>query len=71
MKYLLVDFIGRDDFGFSHIGDVGDFIVNRWQESLEKGTISNDCSCQEFYEENYTLYVEDNKLSFDNASELN
>lgn len=61
MPYLLIDFIGGVDFGFSHIGDVRDFIINSWQESLENGAIPSNCSCQEFYEENYTLYrqVED------------
>jgi len=64
MPYLLIDFIGGDDFGFSHISDVRDFIINRWQESLEKGAIPSNCSCQEFYEENYTLYRQVENFTF-------
>lgn len=64
MLYLLIDFINGTDFGFTNIDDVREFVVDTWLESLEKGAIPRDCSCQEFYESNYTLYYQVEELSF-------
>ncbi len=71
MKYLVIDFSNNESFGFNHVNDAAEFIVDSWQEAINKGLAPKDCSCQWFYETHYALYVEDNKLSFDDASELN